>query len=285
TDGKAYSLSYIDHNLYLADHRNGVKIVDVSNPTDSSSFTVTNKLDTSYAESVVGYGSKLLIADGEGGLVLGRISYLDDGTQQVDIEDSVDLPGITKSLVVDNDKAYIAAREEGLHILDLDTREIRTVFTGGSVQEIAVTPDSIIVADGWGGVKIYTNPGESVPELLSKVILPNVVTVAVTGNYVVAGGKGGLSVLDITVPSNPSIVSTYELGWIEDIYLTPGYIYAAAGDQGLVILDMKNPQELVLVSTCKDIYAVGVEVEKDLAFVADVDGVKVVKILIPSWLQ
>ncbi len=34
-----------------------------------------------------------------------------------------------------------------------------------------------------------------------------------------------------------------------------------------------------------DVYAVGVEVEKDLAFVADVDGFKVVKILIPSWLR
>jgi len=35
----------------------------------------------------------------------------------------------------------------------------------------------------------------------------------------------------------------------------------------------------------KDVYAVGVEVENDLAFVADVDGFKVVRVLIPSWLQ
>ena len=48
---------------------------------------------------------------------------------------------------------------------------------------------------------------------------------------------------------------------------------------------MKKPEELVLVSSCEDVYAVGVEVEKDLAFVADVDGFKVVRILIPSWLQ
>ncbi len=285
TDGKAYNLTYIDHKLYLADHRNGVKIIDVSNPTDSSSFSVTDKLDTSYAESVVGYGSRLLIADGKGGVVLGNITNLDDGTQQIDIEESVDLPGITKSLVVDSGSAYIAAREEGMHILDLESKEVRTVYTGGSVQEIAVDKNYIVIADGSGGIRIYKNKDKAIPELISTVKLPNSVTVALQGPYIVAGGRDGLSVVDISKPSAPEIVSSFSAGWIEDIYLASGYIYAAAGSEGLIILDMKNPEDLVLVSTCKDIYAVGVEVEDDLAFVADVDGFKVVKILIPSWLQ
>lgn len=283
TDGKAYDLTYIDHTLYLADHRNGVRIVDVSNPTDSGSFFVKNKLDTSYAESVVGYGSKLLIADGEGGVALGEITYLEDGSQQVELQYSIDLPGITKSLVVYNDIAYIAAREEGMHILNLETKEIDTVFTGGSVQEIAVTKDLIFVADGVKGLKIYSNI--DTPQLLSTVELSNTVTVAFSDGYVITGGKDGLFVIDISEPDKPVIVSSFNAGWIEDIHLEPGYIYAAAGYEGLIVLDMKNPADLVLVSACKDVYAVGVDVEKDLAFVADVDGFKVVKILIPSWLQ
>lgn len=285
TDGNAYDLTYIDKTLYLSDHRNGVKIVDVSNPTDSSSFQITHELDTTYAESVVGYGSRLLIADGEGGLVLGDITYSEDGVQQIEISETVDLPGITKSLVVHGDTAYIAAREEGMHLLDLETREINSVFTGGSVQEIAVDDKFIYIADGIGGLKIYENKDVGKPELLSTVSLPSVSTVAIINNYVVAGGRDGLSVIDVSIPEDPAVISNYSAGWIEDIYLESGYIYAAAGNEGLFVLDMKKPKELVLVSSCKDVYAVGVEVEKDLAFVADVNGFKVVRILIPSWLQ
>jgi len=283
TDGKAYDLTYIDHTLYLADHRNGVRIVDVSNPTDSGSFFIKDKLNTSYAESVVGYGSKLLIADGKGGVALGEIKYSEDGSQLIELQDSIDLPGITKSLVVYNETAYIAAREEGMHILNLDTKEIDTVFTGGSVQEIAVTEELIFVADGIKGLKIYSNLDS--PQLLSTVELSNTVTVALSNGYVITGGKDGLYVIDVSEPNNPVIVSSFNAGWVEDIHLEPGYIYAAAGYEGLIVLDMRNPEDLILVSSCKDVYAVGVDVEKDLAFVADVDGFKVVKILIPSWLR
>ncbi len=283
TDGNAYDLTYIDHSLYLADHRNGVKIIDVSNPTDSDSFFVKDKINTSYAESVVGYGSNLLIADGEGGVALGEIIYSDDGSQQIELQKSIDLPGITKSLVVYNNTAFIAAREEGMHILNLETKKIDTVFTGGSVQEIAVTENLIFIADGAKGLKIYSNT--DAPEFLSAVPLPNVVTVSVTENYVVAGGRDGLSVIDVSVPGEPLVVSSYHAGWIEDVYLKSGYIYGAAGYEGLIVLDMRTPEDLALVSSCEDVYAVGVEVEKDLAFVADVDGFKVVKILIPSWLR
>ena len=285
TDGKAYNLTYIDHNLYLSDHRNGVKIVDVSNPTDSSSFSVSHEIDTTYAESVVGYGSKLLIADGDGGVALGEISYSDDGTQQINIQESIDLPGITKSLAVYGNKAYIAAREEGMHILNMETKEIDTVYTGGSAQEIAVTEDLIFIADGAKGLKIYSNQDIGIPKLLSTVELPNAVTVAVTNNYVITGGRDGLSVIDVSAPNKPLIVSSFNAGWIEDIHLEPGYIYAAAGYEGLIVLDMRTPEDLVLVSSCEDVYAVGVDVEKDLAFIADVEGFKVVKILIPSWLR
>ena len=285
TDGNAYNLTYIDNTLYLSDHRNGVKIVDVSNPTDSDTFSVTQELNTTYAESVVGYGSKLLIADGSGGLVLGEISYSEDGTQQIEVQESVDLPGITKSLAVYGNRAYIAAREEGMHLLNMETKEIDTIYTGGSVQEIAVNKNLIFIADGVNGLKIYSNIVSGTPKLLSTVKLTNAVTVAQMGSYVVAGGRDGLSVIDVSTPDKPVIISSFNAGWIEDIHLEPGYIYAAAGYEGLIVLDMRTPEDLVLVSSCEDVYAVGVEVEKDLAFVADVDGFKVVRILIPSWLQ
>jgi len=284
TSGKAYSLTYGQNRLFLADHKDGVKIINIANPSNSSSFTVTNHLPTTYAESVVQTGSRLIVADGKGGIVLGKIIYSGNGEIQISDPEAIKMPGRAKSVTVYGNKAYIAARADGLHILDLDTKEITSVFPGGSVQQSVVTDNAIYMADGSGGVKIYSSASE--PALLAAVTLHHVSTIAsITNNIIAAGGEKGISLLNVSDLKNPKIVSSYPAGWIEDIYFDGRYIYAAAGSEGLIVLDAKNPENPVLVSTCKDVYAVGVKVENNLAFVADVEGFKVVKILIPSWLE
>ena len=284
SDGKSYDLSYVNNTLYLADHQDGIKIIDASNPSDSSSFQLKGSLDTQYAESIVSFGSRLLIADGKGGIVVGDIQVNKNGVQTIEIVNEIELPGITKSVVMYGDSAYISAREEGMHILDIDTREITTVYTGGSVQEIAVSSEAIFVADGAAGLKIYANNLEN-PELLYTFPMENASSVNLSNNHIIVGGKGGMTLLDISDLQNPQVLSSYKCNWVEDIFVQSGFIYLAAGYEGLIVLDMKDPAQLTLVSSCADVYAVGVEVDKDLAFVADVNGFKVVKILIPSWLQ
>lgn len=134
-------------------------------------------------------------------------------------------------------------------------------------------------------MKIYSLTDPEDPLFISQVDIPDVTSVNYTDDIVAAGGKGGLSLVDVRNPRNPVVVSRYALGWVEDISIQGHYLYAAAGSQGLQVLDIKKPGNPVLVSSCEDVYAVGVDVKDDLAFVADIDGFKVVKILIPSWLR
>lgn len=284
TGGKAYNVTLKNNMLFLADHRNGVKIIDAARPTESSHFSVTDSIETSFAESVFFRDNKMFIADGKGGIKMADVTFSADGIIIGNLV-TVDLPGVSKSVTVHGDYAYIAVREKGISILNMGTGTVKSSYTGGRVYETYVSDTMLYAADASAGVKIYSLEDPEDPQFISQVDIPHVTSVNYTNGVVIAGGENGLTFIAVQNPENPVIISRYPFGWVEDITIHGNYLYAAAGSEGLSILDIKDPENPVLVSSCEDVYAVGVDVKDDLAFVADIDGFKVVKILIPSWLQ
>lgn len=57
--------------------------------------------------------------------------------------------------------------------------------------------------------------------------------------------KQGMHVIDVLDPRNPRVVSgaTVEMGDARDVYISRTYAYVAAGNQGLVIVDVTKPEE------------------------------------------
>src|SRR6202023_2642538 len=53
----------------------------------------------------------------------------------------------------------------------------------------------------------------------------------------------GIKVLDVTDLANPRVLSKYGMPEAHNIYLARTYAYVAAGSQGLVILDIENPEK------------------------------------------
>lgn len=53
----------------------------------------------------------------------------------------------------------------------------------------------------------------------------------------------GIKVIDVTDPANPQPVTALELHDAHNIYLARTYAYVAGGPQGLIILDIKNPEQ------------------------------------------
>lgn len=60
--------------------------------------------------------------------------------------------------------------------------------------------------------------------------------------YVFTCDSGGVKVLDITDPAHPRPVSAFPLREANGIYVARTYAYVAAGSQGLVILDVEQPE-------------------------------------------
>jgi hypothetical protein len=67
--------------------------------------------------------------------------------------------------------------------------------------------------------------------------------VAAQFRYAFVCDEEGIKVLDITQLHEPRLVATFELHDAHNIYLGRTYAYVAAGSQGLVILDITNPEQ------------------------------------------
>lgn len=68
------------------------------------------------------------------------------------------------------------------------------------------------------------------------------VTAQVQFRYAIVGDKYGLKVFDVTDLAQPKPVAKLELEDVHNLYLARTYAYVAAGHQGLVIVDIENPE-------------------------------------------
>lgn len=82
---------------------------------------------------------------------------------------------------------------------------------------------------------------------VTAVLGPDVVTcpkaIAAQFRYAFVCDAEGVKVLDITQLHDPQFVSSLELPEANNIYLARTYAYVAGGEQGLVILDITNPEQ------------------------------------------
>ncbi len=101
----------------------------------------------------------------------------------------------------------------------------------------------------------------------------------------------GVKVIDTTHLAQPHYVSGIELAEAHNIYVARTYAYVAAGSQGLVILDVKNPLDLKIdqvfdAGGCiNDLHDVklGITYVSEFAYLADgVNGLRVVQLTSPE---
>ena len=115
--------------------------------------------------------------------------------------------------------------------------------------------------------------------------------IAVVGNYAYVAGDN-LEVIDISNPSSPIFVGTYEFTltqdnngyYAKDVQIVGNYAYVAGTGVGLQILDISNPTNPILKGTYNtpDL-AWGINVVGNYAFVADRNsGLQIIDITNPS---
>jgi len=101
----------------------------------------------------------------------------------------------------------------------------------------------------------------------------------------------GIKVLDVTDVAHPRAVSALELPEAHSIYLARTYAYVAAGTQGLVILDIENPEQPRIdqvfnaggcINDTHDV-KLGITYSSEFAYVADgINGLRVVQLTSPE---
>ncbi len=162
--------------------------------------------------------------------------------------------------------AYVTDRVEGLILVDvmgLVDRDPRNNFLERAVTfnpdraldgavNLAIAGENVYVCCDAGVVLVsVADPLE--PRILAAVGAPDLrgpVAVAVQFRYAFVCDAEGLKVLDVTSPEDARRVGAFvPLTHANDVYVARTYAYVAAGAEGLVIVDVENPEAIFVDQT------------------------------------
>jgi hypothetical protein len=286
TPGKAYGLHLEGSDLWVSDRRGGVALYDVSSPSDLSEKSLKRVFPSAFAEDILLRKNLLYVADGPAGIkvydresddnsplaevpVSGRargiLSYgqyivvlssgdgllflkeVEEGELSLQLSSRLFYPDVRDALFRGS-SLFVGDRQEGLVILDVDEK--------GSAFELAVLSE-------YRGIKQL---------LLQSDIL-----------YVL--WDKGVTMLDVQNPESPVLKGEIALQGGERMSLAGGLLYVAEGFRGVSIYSVSENFSALKVSDCEGIFAVDVAPAGAYAFFADMEGVGLINVLIPEWLQ
>lgn len=290
TGGKAFAISVAGTWAYVASHAQGLRVLDVSDPTKLSDASLTGSATTRFAMAVNVADTLAFVADGSNGVRILDVSPswdLKKPSPPLDV--GAYRPGGSVNRVFPSGSfAYVAAGDQGLRVLDVSApanpAEVGSVRTANAL-DVLVSGSWAYVADGDNGVKIIDVSTPAKPALQNAVIKGNAKALALSGSLLFASGIDGVNIIDVTNPAAPVLKGRYATSYAEAIAAAGNYLYVAEGFRGLTVVDVSRPTRPAVVSGCDDVFAVSVAVRGNYALVVDSYGVRVIRILIPDWLS
>jgi hypothetical protein len=167
--------------------------------------------------------------------------------------------GSYRNIEIQGDRAYIAESERGLIILDISEDRPRFVFSGEELhgQGLHLAGGLLYLAAGEDGLIIYSLADPDAPQEIGRYKdLEDAWDVAVDGYLAyVADEPRGLEILDVSSPTQPK-----QLGFItwdpvyahaEVVRTEAGFVYVAAGEYGLSVIDARTPSSPVIAAEYK----------------------------------
>ncbi len=281
TGGYAYDIFVSGNYAYVASGGSGLVIVDISNPENPVEVGHVNMegkargifVKGDYAYVTCEKGKDLVIVDiedpynpqiigelehggfGKGVFVSGDYAYVADAGELLIVDVSSpekpmlkaemsipDYPnGQARDVIVQKDRAYIAAYDLGVLVVDVSDPSSPNVIDRiddlDSVVGIYIYSGKLYVVSSYYGLSVYDLSNPDVPE--EHIDLDYAEGVFVSGNHAyLAQGINGLAVVDL---ERKSIVSTLDLGWsAQRIYASGNFLYVL-DSEGFEILDIGDP--------------------------------------------
>jgi len=240
TPGYAKSVSISANYAYVADDSEGLQVIDVSNPSKPYIIRSLPFLEKGYGTVAV----HDVIVNGKYAYIITskEVDYNSSGTPSIfyiidisnpskpvnlcsvvmgETEDLVDGKGLT----IFGNYAYVADYNEGLRIIDIKN----------IIAQIDLKPSNIVSVN----MSDYA------------------IDMAVVGNYAYVISLNKFYVIDISNPSKPVLMGTWEsnpdnvkdLQFCNDIKIFGSYAYLADSYGYLHVIDISNPSHPILIST------------------------------------
>jgi hypothetical protein len=240
--GGGFGLDVVGELAYIAAGEQGLRVVDVSDP---SSPTVLGVLETpGEAKDVVVREDRAYAAVGDAGLVV--VDIADPASPS--ITGSVDTPGYAESLELVETLVYLADGAAGLQVADVgssgDPVLIGGFDTPGNAEDIAVSGERVYVADGSAGLQVIDIGTPSLPRLESTFATAGYAHgIAVRGEAAFVGGlyDGNLHIVDISDPASPSQIAVFSYHWPNeawDVAIDGDLAYVVDYFSGIFVVDI-----------------------------------------------
>jgi hypothetical protein len=244
--GHTWGIDVEDGYAYVAQHANGIIVIDVNNPVDPERVGQCQTANLAY--DVVVEGPYAYVAAESSGLQVINVS---DPTRVND--DSV-IAGLANyawggglGIARQGQYVYMAEWYHELSIMSASVPDAADIVgtLGGLGESLGLTirEEYAYVADHASGLRVVDVVPASSPSLASTLDVKNhplggydAYSVAVSGNRAYIAET--FMVADITNPAAPAMLgSTYVNGWCFDIQLMGSYAFTSNGDVGLHIVD------------------------------------------------
>ena len=251
--GTAHDVALGPGRAYVADGAGGLRIVDIADPRTPVEIGAWTPADADVL-SVVLDGAVVFVADRKRGLL--ALDVASPGEPVLLSE--MPLPDVANGLALTGRRLYAAAGASGLQIIDVRDPLRPRVIGGrglngnsGYFFDVAVEGDRAYVADLLNGLVVIDVGRPESPALAGGADLPGVTaSVAIDAGIAVAGGDHGVSVLEPSaggglVPTGGLPTTAPVLG----IAASEGRAFAAAGTEGLLVIDLSDTRRPAVVAT------------------------------------
>ncbi len=247
--GFAHRVAVSGNYAYVADERDGLEIIDISDPINptkvySYKFNITSRVYDVYI-----VGNKLYVAHGGYGLFIFDITNKANPTLLGTYDTIL---GKARGIAVNGDTAYLANEYNDFEVLDISnpaavTRDIHAVTMGWCYDLVAVN-NFLYVATGVWGMLIYDISVQHAIDYKGTFdnVFGSTLGIAVSGDYAYVADNGqGLRVVDVSDKEHPTQEDQYKnWGYVYDVNIQGDTAYLGTSS-GLVILDISDPTALV----------------------------------------
>jgi hypothetical protein len=284
----------LDENRKLAFLGSGssVEILDVSNPSTPlriSYITTPSMIEGLFYSNNLLYvieGIRELAGEGKQGL---RIIDISNPSLPIKVGfyETLSHP---EAVFVSGSYAYVAEGLAGIQIIDISNPSAPTVVgyydTPGIAHRVFVSGSYAYVADNMEGLWIIDVSTPSSPKNVGHYTT-GTYGIFVSGGYAYVRENDDLKILDVRVPSTPTIVGVYNVpDWLvtSEIFVSGSYVYVTYDDGGLSIIDVSTPSAPTQAGSYETSYTTrGVFVFDSCAYVADGSvGLRIIDVSIPS---
>jgi len=276
---------YISGNYaYVADGGSGLHIIDIANPAAPVKLDTYNTPGVAIGVSV--YGDYAYVADRGAGLQILDVSNPDN----VLYKGTYVTPGSAYRVAVKGNYAYVADYDGGLQVINITDPENPTLAGSSDkisyAQDVYVNGNYAYVAGSGADFTVVDISNPENPVLVNNCDTLDGHGIHISGKTAYMATYSGLSIIDINILDNPSIIGAYDaLESATAVSVSGSYAYAVSYVSGLQVINITDPAHPSLVGSCPipDASAHNIYVSGNYAYVADgANGLRIIDVANPA---